>query len=299
MQKKIKTKGSSKGVWLTVIGGICWGFSGTCGQYLLSNCQLDNKWLTSVRMLTAGIILTFFCLMKKRPALSGMIHDKSSMVRLFLFAIAGLTVCQFTYLTAIKYTNAGTATVLQYIGPIFILIYACISQLRWPKIQEAIAIVLALTGTFLIATGGNIHTMIITKEGLFWGLMSAVSVFLYSTLPKKIISLWGSTVVTGLGMLIGGVVLFVGVRAWSIPVYISLRMFWAMVAIVIIGTVVAFTLYLYGVNELGAVKASMIASVEPVAATIFSAVILGTRFHIVELLGFVCILTTVFLLARK
>lgn len=299
MQKKINTKGVSKGVWLTLIGGICWGFSGTCGQYLLSNCQVDNKWLTSVRMLSAGIILTCFCLIKKRTVLSGILHDTSSMVRLCLFAIAGLTVCQFTYLTAIKYTNAGTATVLQYIGPVFILIYACISQLRFPKIHETISIFLALAGTFFIATEGNLHTMVITKEGLFWGIMSAVGVFLYSTLPKKIIEKWGSTVVTGLGMLIGGVVLFIGVRAWSIPVDISYKMLFATGAIVIIGTVVAFTLYLYGVSELGAVKASMIASVEPVAATCFSACMLGTRFHIVELLGFVCIMTTVFLLARN
>ena len=299
MQKNTEKNSSSRGVIYTLIGGTCWGFSGTCGQYLLDNCQLDAKWLTSVRMLSAGIIMTCYCLLTKRPAMKGLFKDRSSIIKLVLFAIVGLTVCQFTYLNAIKYTNAGTATVLQYLGPILIMIYVCITSLRLPRCKEAISIVLALMGTFFIATGGNIHTMVITKEGLFWGLMSAVGAFLYTMLPRSIIEKWGCTVITGLGMLIGGVALFVGVRAYSIPVNLSFPMLLALSAIVIIGTVIAFTLYLQGVSMLGAVRASMIASVEPLSATCFSALLLGTTFRPMDLVGFACILTTVFILSNN
>lgn len=299
MQKNVESTTTSRGVLYTVIGGICWGFSGTCGQYLLTNCNVDATWLTSVRMLAAGIVLTIYCLLRNRIQVIGLIRDKASLSRLILFAVAGLTVCQFTYLSAIKHTNAGTATVLQYLGPILILIYICIRSLRWPRLTETLAIILALSGTFLIATGGNIHTMIITKEGLFWGLMSAVGVFLYTLLPGTIIAKWGSTVVTGLGMLVGGVLLYVASRAYTIPVTVTKPMLLALVAIVLLGTVLAFTLYLKGVAMLGAVKASMIASVEPVSATCFSALLLGTRFQPTDLLGFVFVLTTVFLLAKR
>ena len=297
MKDKVAMTASSKGVLCTLIGGISWGFSGTCGQYLLSDCRLDAKWLTSVRMVSAGIILTCFCLLKKRKEMSGLVKDKGSLMRLLLFAVAGLTVCQFTYLSAIKHTNAGTATVLQYLGPILILIYICITSMRLPKLKEGIAIILALLGTFFIATGGNIHTLVITKEGLFWGIMSAVGAFLYTLIPRSIMKKWGSTVVTGLGMLVGGIVLFVAVRAWTIPVSMTLPMFFVLTAIIIIGTVIAFTLYLQGVNLLGPVKASMIASVEPVSATCFSAIFLGTTFQAMDLVGFACILITVFLLS--
>ena len=299
MLNKTNRSTTSKGVLYTLIAGTCWGFSGVCGQYLLSNCQLNAKWLTSIRMLSAGIILTSYCLLKQRTAVVGLMKDKGSLVQLLLFAIAGLTVCQYTYINAIKYTNAGTATVLQYLGPIFILIYVCIKSLRLPKLKEIIAIILALTGTFFIATGGNIHTLIISKEGLFWGILSAVGAFLYTLLPGAIIKKWNSTVVTGLGMLVGGVVLFVGVRAWNIPVTLSKSALIALVAIVVIGTVIAFTLYLQGVRMLGAVKASMIASVEPVSATCFSTFLLGTHFHTMDFLGIACIVTTVFLLSNN
>ncbi len=297
MQKKVERTTASKATIYTLIGGTCWGFSGTCGQYLLSNCQVDARWLTAVRMLSAGVLLTCFCLFKKRATMVALLKDKTSVIRLLLFALAGLTVCQFTYLNAIKHTNAGTATVLQYLGPILILIFVCSTSLRLPKLREAIAIILALMGTFFIATGGDLHTLVITKEGLFWGIMSAVGAFLYTLLPRTIMAKWGSTVVTGLGMLVGGIVLFVVVRAWSIPVAMTLPVFLGLVAIIVVGTVIAFTLYLQGVMMLGAVKASMLASVEPVAATCFSAIFLGTTFGGMDLLGFACILTTVFLIS--
>ena len=43
-----------KGVLCTVLGGMCWGFSGSCGQFLFATYGLDARWLTTVRMLSAG-----------------------------------------------------------------------------------------------------------------------------------------------------------------------------------------------------------------------------------------------------
>ena len=47
------------------------------------------------------------------------------------------------------------------------------------------------------------------------------------------------------------------------------------------------------------IKASMLASVEPVSAAAFMIVWLGVPFHYMDLLGFACILATVFLLTRR
>ena len=63
------------------------------------------------------------------------------------------------------------------------------------------------------------------------------------------------------------------------------------------GTAVAFTLYLQGVVDIGPVKASMIASIEPVSAALFAFVWLSTPFIGIDLVGFAMILVTIFLLA--
>ena len=59
----------------------------------------------------------------------------------------------------------------------------------------------------------------------------------------------------------------------------------------------AFSLYMQGVGDIGAVRASMIVSTEPLSATILSAVLLGTVFSVYDWIGFVLVIATVFLLA--
>ena len=54
-----------------------------------------------------------------------------------------------------------------------------------------------------------------------------------------------------------------------------------------------------GIVDVGPAKASMLASTEPVSATVFSALWLGTSFSATDLIGFAAITATVFLLAKS
>lgn len=288
-----------RGIFYTLAGGACWGFSGACGQFLFQAYQIDAFWLTAARMLISGILLLGYLLVTQPIKLKTIWQDKQDVRQLLFFAIIGLLACQFTYLKAIEHTNAGTATVLQYLGPLLIMVYACIKGSRLPSRREAIAIVFALAGTFLLATHGNIHTLVISTQGLFWGIGAAIGLFFYTLIPTRIIGKFGSWVVTGYGMLIGGSCLALATRIWQVPVHLDLAGILALAGIILIGTLVAYTLYMQGVQDIGAVKASMLASIEPVSATLFSALWLDTSFVFMDLIGFLLIMSTVFLLAKK
>ena len=58
-----------RGIVFAFISGVCWGFSGTVGQYLFSVTQMDSGWLTTVRLLSAGIILLAMAAVKAPKAL--------------------------------------------------------------------------------------------------------------------------------------------------------------------------------------------------------------------------------------
>lgn len=288
-----------RGVLFTLGGGIFWGFSGACGQYLFTNYHVDSGWLTNVRLLCAGVVLVLLSLLKDRERSLGIWKNKRDRLQLILFAIFGLLFSQYTYLTAIAYSNAGTATVLQYLGPVLIMALVCIWGRRLPDKKEITAIILAVLGTFLLATHGDPSSMVLSPKGLTWGLLTAVSLACYTLLPAGLIPRWGSLVVTGYGMLIGGVVLGIGQRVWTIPVNLDGKGYLALAGVVVVGTIFAYTMYLQGVGDIGAVRASMLSSVEPVSATLFSVFWLHTDFQIIDLAGFVCIMTTVFLLAKR
>ena len=105
---------------------------------------------------------------------------------------------------AIQASNAGTATVLQYLSPILILAVVCMRELRLPKGLELAAIGLSLFGTFVIGTHGDIHSFHITGEALFWGLLAAVSSMIYTIIPGGLILKYDIYQVLGFGMFLAG-----------------------------------------------------------------------------------------------
>lgn len=98
-------------------------------------------------------------------------------------------------------------------------------------------------------------------------------------------------------MLIGGLALGLLLRVWNIPGAYTPEALAGIAAIVLIGTVLGFTIYLKSTVLIGPLKAGLIAAVETVSAPFFSRVWLKTPFQPVDYLGFLCILSMVFLIS--
>lgn len=290
-------KTAVKGALLTLFGGTLWGFSGTCGQFLLQTKGLTSNWLIPYRLLIAGVLLLLICYLKVGKKVFQIWEQDAAGI--LIFGILGMSMCQYTFFTAIGESNAGTATVLQYIGPVLILIYMSLRNRQLPKWNEVLAICLAVLGTFLLATHGNPKTMVLSEKALFWGLLSAVALVVYTVQPGELLVKYGSALVTGWGMLLGGALLCVVFRPWTIPVVVDGEVLIGMAAVILLGTVVAFVCYLEGVRLIGPKKGSLYASIEPVSATVFSVIWLHVSFGIMDFFGFFCILSTIFILAMS
>ena len=69
--------------------------------------------------------------------------------------------------------------------------------------------------------------------------------------------------------------------------------------IIVVGTFAAFALYLHGVSIVGSVKGSLLGAIEPVSATAFSALWLGTAFSGADWAGFVLMIAMIFLVTGE
>lgn len=284
-----------KGYMLAILGGVSWGISGVCSQYLFTKYNVSADWLTAVRMLLSGIFLLGLALQKEGMRTFKIWKEQKDVKWLIAFSLAGLLLCQYTFFSAIKYSNTATATVLQSLNVVLMAVVVAVwNKKRMSKMQIA-AIILAVSGTYLIATKGNLTSMDLSVKGLVFGILAAAGVVTYTLLSRPIVASWGNLIVTGWGMLIGGSVFFVLIRAWIFPENLDFPA-WAMIAvIVIIGTAVGFSVFLESVKYIGPVKSTLLGCFEPVSAMLLSAVVLGTRFTGIELLGFVFVVGTVFL----
>lgn len=290
-----------RGVVAALIGGAMWGFSGTCAQYLYQHYEIDPLFITWVRMLGSGILFLILLAFTQRGKLRAIAGDNRELGRLALFGIAGLFLCQFTYTTSVNATNAGTATVLQSLNTVFILAATCLMMRRAPRAMELGGLALALVATWLIATKGNLTALMIPPAGLAWGLINAASCTFYIMYPKHLFARWGSLPVTGIGMLIGGIA---AVAIWGLgglwgaaPVVPELGLDGVLVlaAIVVVGTLAAFGLYLHGVSIVGSVKGGLLGTTEPASAMVFAALWLGTMFTWADWIGLVLMMAMIFL----
>lgn len=294
MEKKNK---AWRGLLLTGTAAIIWGIAGTFAQYLFSGGYASPIWITNIRLLFSGIILISYSYFKYGSKITQILHDKNSVIMLFAFGLFGLTTSQLTYYMAINYSNAGTATVLQYLGPTLIVFYVCITKKRLPYRTEVLGILLAVAGAFIVSTRGNINTLSISREALTWGLLSALAMMTYTVMPGKLIDKWGSALVNAYAMLFAGIILLIFIRPWNYDIVFNLKTIISIIVIVVLGTAVGFSLYLQGVSEIGPIAASTIAFIEPLSATVCSSVFLGTKFLPIDIVGFSLIMTSVVIVA--
>ena len=285
------------GIVMTLAGGVLWGFCGSCGQYLFQYKEVTSGWLVPLRLTFAGLLILVLLACREKGRVLDVWRERQGRSDILIFSVFGMMLCQYSYFTTIQYSNAGTATVLQYTGPALILVYLCIRDRKKPRAYELAALFCSMFGTFILATHGNISELAIPAEALLWGMISAVTLVIYTLQPAGLMKRYSTLLTLGWGMLIGGLVLMLLMRPWTLSPVVDRQTVLAMSFIVLFGTICAFYFYLTGVKLVGASSASMLACIEPVAATVISVVWLKVRFRMIDLLGFVFVLSTVFIIS--
>ena len=111
-----------KGALMAAGGGVCWGISGTMGQYLFTHEGMQTTWLIPIRLGLAGLILFVYWLVKDRRLLFAPWRQRSSAVMLVLYGVFGISLSQFLYFLTIQFSNAAIGTIMQDLSPVMVLL---------------------------------------------------------------------------------------------------------------------------------------------------------------------------------
>ena len=145
---------------------------------------MESDWLTAVRMILSGVILLALVLPREKQRLFGVMKNRTDLLWLLAFAILGLLYCQYSFLAAIAHSNSGTATILQSLNVVMMAAVMAVWNRTGIGLRQTAAIVLAILGTYLVATHGNPAEMMVSPAGLAWGLSAAVGVVFYTLLSR-------------------------------------------------------------------------------------------------------------------
>lgn len=292
-------KNELKGIVFAALGASCWGFSGTCVSYLVDKNQVDIPWLACTRLFVAGLLFLALAFVRDRDKFAVLIHDRRLVTHTILYTLLAVVLMQISYMTSIKYTNAGTTLLLLETSIPMVLVVECVRRQRLPRPVEAFALVLALAGVLCIATQGNLGSIGINPLGLIWGLLSAVANASYILLSVKVVEKCGSLVLNGVGMTLGAIILAPFAHPWDSTVVLDASGWLVFFGIVLVGTMFAYAVYLRGVALCGTVKASLLGVTEPISGIIISALWLGTEFSSWDFLGGALIIAMMIIVALK
>lgn len=180
--------------------------------------------------------------------------------------------------------NASIATILQFIGPFFVLAYLALTHQQVLRKLDVLAAIMAFIGVFLLSTHGNLNHLAITPVALFFGLLSALGEASYTLIPVKIVKRISSLVLTGWGMIFAGLGLVIFHP--SFPAVPNTPKVWLRVgAIIILGTIVPFQIMANALRYVKPSTVSLLDAFEPLSATVGSVLIFGLVMSGMDWLG--------------
>ncbi len=297
------------GYALYLFAALLFALNGTVAKTLLLG-GLEATRLSQLRATLAFVILLGFVALTKRSALR---LRRSEIPLLLVYGVLGIAMTQYLYFAAIERLPIGVALLIEFTAPLMIALWFRFGLGHATKPAVWIALVAALVGLGIVAEVWQGLTLDLVGVAFAVGAALALAVY-YVTAdmqvqrpgPRDAVSLtmWG----------MGAAALFWAIVApwWTFPVEDlagTLRLFGASgpavpavglaAWMVVLGTVLPFSLVVLSMQHLRASQASVVGMTEPIFATAIAWAVLGEAFSPVQTVGAAIVLGSVLVAERN
>ena len=282
---------------LIIVAACFWGSMGIFVRRL-TTFGFNSIQIVSIRITLAALIFSLFLVVKERSGFRISLRDIPIFLGLGLGSILFFTVC---YFAAITIMPLSTAAILLYTSPIWIMLMSALLFHEKMNSRKIVALLLAFGGCVLVS---GVSGDGITFIGVLLGLGSGIGYGLYSILGTIALRKYSPYTVTTYTFVIAAV------GSWFISKPLDmfskfertdnltgLILFCILTALVT--AVIPFLCYTLGLRSVEASKAGIIATVEPVVATIVGIICFSETLTILSGMGIVLVLAAVIILNTK
>ncbi len=205
----------------------------------------------------------------------------------------------YCFFSALNHAQASLVALLLYLYPLFVTILAAIFLKEKLTTAAVIALVLCSVGAGLTVGGGQGSPL-----GIALGLAAAVIYSVYIVVGARVTA-GVNAIATTTVICTAAAVVYVAIgilrsSAGVPPQFPSTAGGWlALLAIALVSTVLAILTFFAGLQRLGAAKASMLSTLEPVVTVLLAAALLGEQIGMAQAVGGGLILLGVLWLTRR
>ena len=282
------------GAFLIILAGCFWGSMGIFVRKLGEE-GFDPVQIVSIRLTLAALVFCLILFFKDRKGFRIEKKDILLFLGLGFGSILFFTVC---YFTAINLMSLSAAAILLYTSPIWIMLMSVLFFHEKLTGQKLLALVLAFGGCVLVSgiSGGGV-----TLPGLLVGLGSGIGYGLYSILGTVALRRYSPYTVTAYSFLFAAAGSFFICRPGEMAgIFASaaepgkLLLFCVLTAL--ITAVIPFLAYTLGLCSVEAGRAGILATIEPMVATLFGVLFFSEPLTMLSAAGILLILSAVILL---
>lgn len=289
----VKISDEVKGAFCVIIAGICWGLIGLSTKKL-STIGVMSEQITWIRNLIAMLGMAVVIVVSDYKKFVIKIKD----VWLFLgTGICSIVFFNICYFRAIETSTMSMAAVLLYTAPCFVMVMSAVFFHEKVTKQKIIAVVFAIAGCIL-CTGVFTETGSMNGTGILYGLGSGIGYALYSIFGAVALKKYHTFTVTFYTFFFAALSLtpFVNASALTGLIINNSKGIFFSILLGVFSTLVPFICYTKGLTYLEAGKASVMAFVEPLVATICGIAIFHEELTGALAIGIVLLFCSVILL---
>jgi drug/metabolite transporter (DMT)-like permease len=284
---------ATKGYFFVMVAAVAWASSGTAGKGLFETGVTPAD-LVQIRLTFSSLILTCGFLIFRAALFRISVRDVGYFV---LLGGVIMALVQLTYFYAISKIQVVAAILLQYLSPILV---AAFSMMFWKEKfsgSKATALVLALFGCYLVVGAYNLELLKMNEMGVLGGLASAVAYAAYALLGERAMHRYSPWSVVFYSMFFAAITFHVVYTPFKYlyASYSYTQWMWILY-IVVVGTILPFSLYLLGINYVRSTRAMITATLEPISAGVMAYVFLGETLHAPQLVGALLVVFAIVLL---
>ena len=278
-----------------IAAGTLWGFMGFFRR-TLDTMGLSASNCIAVRCIVAAILFAITMFIADRKAFKIKLRDAWCFVGC---GIVSLLVFGLCYFKAMDYMSLSNAAILLYTAPCFVIIISAVLFKEKITPKKIAAMLMAFAGCCLVSgigTGDEISAI-----GLVLGLCSGLCYALYSIFSRFAINRgYSSFTINFYSCLLAGI----GATAVGGTDFIPLisltpsNLLFA-VATGLVTCFLPYLLYTYGLIGIENGKASIMASIEPVVATLCGVFIYNEGLTVMSTVGILLVLSAIVLLKEK
>ncbi len=215
----------------------------------------------------------------------------------YFFGTGVVSVVLFTvcYFSCQEICSLAVASILLYTAPAIVVVLPALLWREPVTKKKLLALGLTLVGCALVC-GVFSGSLTVTGGGIALGLGAGFFYALYSIFGRYALAHYGPMTVTVWTFVFAGAASLVLVRPAELAALAQPSMALTAVGLVVCSTVLPYILYTRGLARVEAGKASILASLEPVVASVAGVVLFGEPMSPLTAAGIVCVLAGVYIL---